>query len=108
MCARWNVKVATELPSTHRGWDLEAEYLGYAMANCVGMVSPQKIILGGGVLQHQELYGKIRKQTQKLLNGYIQHRLILQDIEEYIVAPGLGNNAGVCGALALAAAASNH
>lgn len=105
MCARWKVKSATDLPSNHPGWDLEAEYLSYAMANCIEMLSPQKIIIGGGVMHHKELYGKIRKHTQLLLNGYIQHRQILEEIENYIVAPGLGNNAGVCGAMALAEAA---
>ena len=104
MNARWKVKSATDLPADHRAWDLEAEYLGYAMANCIATLSPKKIIIGGGVMFRAELYGKIRKKTQELLNGYIQHRMILEDIEHYIVAPGLGNNAGVCGAFALAEA----
>jgi fructokinase len=104
MCARWKVKSATDLPADHAAWDLEARYLAYAMANCIEMLSPKRIIIGGGVMHKKELYGKIRQKTQELLNGYIQHRLILDDIENYIVAPGLGNNAGVCGAFALAEA----
>lgn len=104
MKARWKVKSATDLPADHPAWDLEAEYLGYAMANCIAMLSPKKIIIGGGVMFRAELYGKIRKKTQELLNGYIQHRMILKDIDSYIVAPALVNNAGVCGAFALAEA----
>jgi len=104
MKARWGVKSATDLPADHPAWDLEADYLGHAMANCILTLSPKKIIIGGGVMFRTELYAKIRKKTQELLNGYIQHRLILKDIDNYIVAPGLGSNAGVCGALAIAEA----
>jgi fructokinase len=108
MKARWKVKSATDLPADHRAWDLEAKYLGYAMANCIETLSPKKIIIGGGVMFHKELYEKIRKKTRELLNGYIKHRLILEEIEDYIVAPGLGSDAGVCGAIALAEASINE
>lgn len=99
---RWNIKKATELPADHKAWDLEAEYIAYAMANCIMSLSPKKIILGGGVMQLQELLPKIRKKTVALLNGYIQHPMILKDIDSYIVPPGLGNDSGICGAIAIA------
>jgi len=89
MMKRWHVDSAVDIPEDHKAWDLEAKYLGYAMANCTMSVSPQKIILGGGVIL-------------EFLNGYIKHKTILEDIDNYIVAPGLGNNSGVCGAIALA------
>ncbi len=99
---RWGVKSAMDLPQDHPAWDLEATYLGYAMANCIATVSPQKIIIGGGVMKKAGLLSKIQQQTRKLLNGYIKHELILENIENYIVSPGLEENSGVCGAIALA------
>ncbi len=72
------------------------------MANCIATVSPQKIIIGGGVMKKAGLLSKIQQQTRKLLNGYIKHELILENIENYIVSPGLEENSGVCGAIALA------
>lgn len=99
---RWGVKPATDLPPDHKAWDLEAEYLSYAMANCIMSISPQRIILGGGVMQMKQLFPKIRKRTVELLNGYIKHPAILEDIDNYIVPTGLGNDSGVCGAIALA------
>jgi len=99
---RWGIKKATELPPDHKAWDLEAEYIAYAMANCILTISPQKIIIGGGVMQLQHLFPKIRKRTVELLNGYLQHPMILEDIDNYIVPPGLGNDSGICGAIAIA------
>jgi fructokinase len=104
MMARWNVQAATDLPKEHMAWNLEAEYLGYAMANCVMMLSPKRIILGGGVMNHKELYPMVRAKTVEFLRGYIQHRAILEEIDNFIVEPGLGGNAGVLGAFALAEA----
>jgi fructokinase len=100
---RWQVKSATrDLPPEHPAWDLEAEYLSYAMANCIMTLSPQRIIIGGGVMNNKDLYGIIHEKTVKLLNGYIKHKAILEDISDYIVPPGLKDNSGICGAIALA------
>lgn len=102
MMQRWGVESAADLPDSHEAWELEAEYLGYAMANCILSVSPQKIILGGGVMQKAGLIEKVRAKTLDFLHGYVKHQKILEDIDNYIVAPGLGNDAGVLGAIALA------
>ena len=102
MMARWNVASAVDLPDGHEAWDLEAEYLGYAMANCILAVSPKRIILGGGVMQKEGLIEQIRIKTQKLLNNYVKHDRILEHMDDYIVLPGLGGEAGVLGAIALA------
>ena len=99
---RWGVKSAMDLPQDHPAWDLEATYLGYAMANCIETVSPQKIIIGGGVMKKAGLLSKVQQKTLKFLNGYIKHESILENIENYIVSPGLEENSGVCGAIALA------
>jgi len=99
---RWGIKSAFDLPIDHSGWDLEANYLAYAFANYTMLLSPQKIIAGGGVMNNPELLHKIRPRVQNLLNGYVKHKKILKEIDHYIVAPKLGDNAGICGAIALA------
>jgi fructokinase len=99
---RWNIKTASDLPDTHPAWDLEAHYLALAFANCVLILSPQKIILGGGVTKSKHIYPKIRTNMQKMLNGYIKHEKITQNIDNYLVEPALGNQSGILGAIALA------
>ena len=98
---RWGKK-AYELPKDHEAWDLEAYYLAQALANYILIISPEKIILGGGVMKQNQLFPKIRKNVKKILNGYISKKEILEGIDDYIVSPGLEDNAGICGALALA------
>lgn len=93
----------SELPGDHPAWDLEAYYIGQAMANYILTLSPKKIILGGGVMHQKQLFPMIHKYTQEFLNGYIQKEEVTTDkIKDYIVYPELGDNAGVVGALALA------
>ncbi len=99
--ARWGVK-GIELPSEHKAWDFEAYYLAQALVNYILILSPQKIIMGGGVMQQQQIFPKIRKYVIELLNGYVQKDEILRNIDDYIVYPELGQEAGTCGAIALA------
>lgn len=99
---RWGIK-GSEIPVDHPAWDLEAWYIAQALAIYVLTLSPKKIILGGGVMHQQQLFPLIRKYLQERLNGYIQKdEITSQKINDYIVYPGLGDNAGICGALALA------
>ena len=98
---RWG-QSAERLPANHPAWDLEAKYLGMALTNIVLMLSPQRIILGGGVMQQPHLFPLVRAKTQIYLNQYIQSPVILNEIDQFIVPPGLGNRAGVMGAVALA------
>jgi fructokinase len=70
--------------------------------NYILVLSPKKIILGGGVMQRQFLFAKIRHRIQELLNGYVSSKSILENIDDYIVPPGLGNQSGSLGAIALA------
>lgn len=102
---RWQKK-GTELPADHPAWALEAEYLALAVVNFICTLSPQRIILGGGVMDQPTLLPLVHKRTDSLLNGYVQHPAIIAEIASYIVPPGLGNRAGVLGALALAMAAA--
>lgn len=100
--ARWKVDSALDLPSDHIAWDIESRYLGLALFNYSMMVSPQRIILGGGVMRQPTLLPKIRKQFKTYLNNYVSHAFLDTTLEEYIVKPELNENAGVCGALGLA------
>lgn len=101
MRARWGVS-ADSLPADHPAWQLEARYLALACVSFMCILSPQRIILGGGVMQQRHLFPLIRREVQSLLNGYIQSPVVLQDIDTFIVPPALGNQAGILGALALA------
>jgi len=98
---RWGVK-AYELEENHKAWDLEAYYLAQGLINYILIMSPKKIILGGGVMKQKQLFPLIRKKVVEILNGYVFHKNILENIDEYIVSPKLGDNAGICGGLALA------
>lgn len=97
---RWGVP-ATGLGSEHPAWDLEAGYLAEACRNLICTVSPQRIVLGGGVMEQLQLFPLIRAKTAQLLNGYVQAPEITERMDEFIVPPGLGNLAGVCGCIAL-------
>jgi len=99
--ARWQQRGET-LPPDHPAWALEAHYVALALVNYILALCPQRIILGGGVMEQAHLFPLIRRDVQTLLNGYVQVPAILQDIDRYIVPPGLGNRAGVLGAIALA------
>jgi fructokinase len=90
------------LDESHPQWPIEADYLGQLCAQLVVTVSPQRIIMGGGVMNQVRLLPLIRPRVQHWLGGYIDRREILIDIDRYVVAPELGDNAGVLGALALA------
>ena len=100
---RWGIR-AENLPADHPGWELEARYLALGICNLIYALSPQRIVLGGGVLGHPGLIERIRQQVTRLLNGYIHSDCLLEGIDAYIVSPGLGGRAGVLGALAMAMA----
>ena len=99
--ARWSI-AGQELPSEHPGWELEVEYIAQAMQSIILTLSPQKIILGGGVMNHPGLIEKVRISARNFLNGYVDSPAIYEGIDQFIVAPELGNRAGVLGAIALA------
>jgi fructokinase len=97
---RWGVR-GSELSADHPGWAMEAYYIAQAVAGTILLLSPKKVILGGGVMHQRQLFPMIRDEVRKLLNGYVISDEILTRIDHYIVPPGLGDNSGLCGALAL-------
>ncbi|WP_163855090.1 ROK family protein [Paenibacillus elgii] len=102
--ARWNVK-GHELPSNHPAWEMEAYYIAQSITGAVLLNSPEKVILGGGVMQQSQLFPLIREAVKANLNGYVSSSEIVERMDEYIVPPGLGQQAGLCGAFALGLAA---
>jgi len=99
--ARWGQQGET-LPMDHAAWSLEAHYLALGLVNAICVLSPQRIIMGGGVMEQSQLFPLVRQRVQELLNGYLQVPEAMEQIDDYIVPPGLGNRAGVLGAIALA------
>jgi fructokinase len=91
--ARWSL-AGHLLPDGHAAWDLEADYLALGVVSWTCVLSPERIVLGGGVMQREELFPKIRLRVGELLNGYLE--------SPEIVPPELGTRAGVLGAIALA------
>ena len=85
-------------------WELEAEYLAHALVNMVCVGSPQRIVIGGGVAHQPTLLPMARQRMSDLLAGYLRVPELTQpdELERFIVLPGLGDRAGVVGALELA------
>ncbi len=98
---RWG-RPANELPSDHPAWDLEAEYLAATAVNLTLVLSPRRIILGGGVMERRELFPKIRSRLRERLAGYVAAKELAEGVDGFVVPPELGNRAGILGALVLA------
>jgi Transcriptional regulator/sugar kinase len=99
--AHWG-KSASELPADHKAWSIEADYLAQALMQYILIVSPKRIIIGGGVMKQLQLFPMIRRRVQELLANYIDFPEFKGGIDSYIVPPALGDNAGITGALILA------
>jgi len=101
--ARWGIP-AEALPPDHPGWHLEARHIALALVNVICIVSPQRILLGGGVMSFQPLFPMVRSEVEHLLGGYLRSPALEDGLENYIAPPGLGNRSGILGGLALAEA----
>ncbi|MDQ7029833.1 MAG: ROK family protein [Ardenticatenia bacterium] len=103
--ARWGRPPHT-LPPDHPAWALEAEYLGIALANLTFVFSPQRLVVGGGVMQPPHLWPQVRAAFVRALGNYVDLPALGQHVEDYLVPPHLGPRAGVLGAIALAVEAA--
>jgi len=96
----------SRLPDESEVWQDAAWMLGGLCATLTALLSVERIVLSGGVMQRLSLFPKIRQATRDILNGYIRHPKVLEDgpegIDGYIVPSVRGNDAGIFGALALA------
>lgn len=98
---RWGQK-GFELANREEVWDLEAYYIAQAIATYILTYSPEKVILWGGVMHQEQLFDMVRKQVVEILNGYVQSDVLLKNTDQYIVAPALGDDPGIKGAIKLA------
>ena len=100
MTARWGIR-PPELPDDHPAWLIEADYIAALCTNLTYIMRPDRIILGGGVMQRLQLYGLVRKALREKLAGYDAS---IRDIDPqtYIAEPTAGSSAGLSGALAMA------
>lgn len=92
---------ARDLPDGHVTFVIEAEYLAQMCANLIVTLSPQRIILGGGVMQREALFPMVRARTLALLGGYVQSPEVLLHIDRMIVPPALYPVSGLVGAYLL-------
>lgn len=104
---RWGRRAET-LPVDHPAWDLEARYIASALTTLVLVLSPERLILGGGVMQVEQLFPLVRKYLRLSLGGYVQADAVSSGMTQYVVPPQLGQRAGIAGALALAERAASE
>jgi fructokinase len=100
LAARWG-RPASAIDDA-RAWELEARYLALGLVSVIAVLSPERIVLGGGVMKQPGLHELVRGEVRALLNGYIDAAAVGDGIDGYIVPPALGAQAGVLGAIALA------
>ncbi|MER2226506.1 MAG: ROK family protein [Carnobacterium sp.] len=91
-------KKGYELAEDKKVWEIEAFYLAQALVNYTLILSPEKIILGGGVMKQTQLLSMIKEQFTQLMAGYVA----TPSLDEYIVTPELEDNAGITGCLLMA------
>src|SRR5579884_1877522 len=92
---------AQELAPDDPVWDLEAKYLASGLLSITQVLSPRRIIVGGGVASQTHLFELMRRHLVRLNNGYIARPALGDEVGSYVVPPGLGGRAGVMGALDL-------
>lgn len=104
---------ADRLSADHPAWDFETRYVALAIANLVFTLSPSRVIVGGSVRKGGKLgeagfFEAVRRHLLAALNGYVVSPALTADsISKYVVPPELGDDAGVCGAIALGQIAAN-
>ena len=101
MRQRWG-RPAEDLGDDDEAWELEAEYLALGLVNVICLLSPQRIVLGGGVPKQPSLLPLVRRRVQEVLAGYVDAAELANGIDGFIVPPALGDRAGVLGAIELA------
>ena len=93
-------KKATDLAEEEDVWDLEADYIAQALTGYILTLSPEIIILGGGVMHQMQLFPLIREKVTEYLGGYVNTEE-LSDMEHYIVPASLHDDQGIMGCLEL-------
>ncbi|MFD1706914.1 ROK family protein [Siminovitchia sediminis] len=94
---RWGQK-GDALPVDHPAWEMEAHYLAQALMQYVLILSPEKIIMGGGVMKQRHLFPLIRSKVEQLAGNF----LTLPAMDTFIVPPALKDDSGAMGAILMA------
>lgn len=97
---RWGKK-GIDLADRKEVWEMEAYYIAQALVDYILILSPQRIVLGGGVMHQEHMMPLVRAEVKRQLAGYIQTKELQEDIEHYIVLPSLNDDQGIMGALKL-------
>ena len=100
MEARWG-RPPTELDE-EEPWQLEARYLALGLVGVICVLSPERIVIGGGIMSRDDLLGRVQREIVSLLNGYVESADVREGISGYVTLPALGARSGVLGAIALA------
>ena len=93
---RWSIR-PEEIGDDHPAWALEAEYVALGILSIVSVVSPHRVIVGGGVAERPGLLEMIRDRLRELNGGYLDTPLLGGGIDTYVVSPELGDDAGGAG-----------
>ena len=97
--ARWGMSLS-QLSADHPAHDIIAFYIAQTVVTMQAVFAPGRIIFGGGVMGAPGLIDRVRRQAVTLGGRYFRG-----DPNEIVVLPGLGDKAGLLGALALAQSA---
>jgi fructokinase len=100
--ARWGAKMESLLQD-HSRREVIGFYLGQFAVSIALMLSPERVLFGGGVMTGGALLPDIRRSAKQLLGGYVTHALLQGSLDEFIVGPSLGDRSGISGAILLAA-----
>ena len=98
--ARWG-QAPAELEE-EAAWALEASYLALGLVAVIGVLSPERIVIGGGVMKRAGLLQLVHQDVAALMNGYLATPAVGEGVADYITSPALGSRVGVLGAIALA------
>ena len=99
--ARWG-RPAVELAGEKAVWELEARYLALGLVSVICVLSPERIVLGGGVMSAPGLLPLVRREVGTLMNGYLDNSAVGDGIADYLTLPRLGSLSGVLGGIGLA------
>jgi len=98
------------LPEDHEAFDVISHYLGQLAATVILMLSPERLIMGGGVMGNPRMLERVRRKTAQQLNGYVVsvRGSFLPSLDALLASPGLGDQSGITGALAMARLAAGQ
>jgi fructokinase len=99
--SRWG-RSAVDLAGDEAVWELEARYLALGLVCVICVLSPERIVLGGGVMSAPGLLPLVHREIGTLMNGYLDNAAVGDGIADYVTLPRLGSLSGVLGGIGLA------